>query len=395
VTGFVFNLILSWILIAVSTLVALGLKQRPGRAGVAIGAAGVALGMMFLQTPNFILNSFLLVVAGLICLAFGLSKQTFLISSLGATAVAYLCSMAWGAYQLREYDRLRAIHPLESMTKRLGYEQRKPDPREKLSVKPAPQSEERDRLIGQKLQAMESCGHGDPMQMYRRETLQQLHEQMVTVFAASPGFGVGRMPFLPESILKEDRWVRQPVPMAAPKDSEPGTKKVSASTIAGEPKANLDAASLDTLQDMYVNSVGDFVFPAGFGYLRDREHVAGFLPHQFRDMPKVSDAREHQHRWTVQRVELVSLLKFDEPAVYVSEHLPRMQELRDAATRPLDKFEKTALASLAQGDDLKTDVHGGHLRMLGAVRALSQCVKCHDAKRGELLGAFSYRLRQQ
>ena len=32
-------------------------------------------------------------------------------------------------------------------------------------------------------------------------------------------------------------------------------------------------------------------------------------------------------------------------------------------------------------------------RMFGALRATKQCLKCHDAARGDLLGAFSYTLR--
>jgi hypothetical protein len=33
--------------------------------------------------------------------------------------------------------------------------------------------------------------------------------------------------------------------------------------------------------------------------------------------------------------------------------------------------------------------------MLGAARSVSQCIKCHDGERGDLLGAFSYYLQRQ
>src|SRR5207244_854013 len=98
--------------------------------------------------------------------------------------------------------------------------------------------------------------------------------------------------------------------------------------------------------------------------------------------------------WRVYRLELVSLLKFDEPGVYISEYLPRMDELKDAKTRPLDAFEKKSLEELQQGEDLRVSVAGDQMRMLGSVRALKQCLKCHHAERGELLGAFSYVLRR-
>jgi len=32
--------------------------------------------------------------------------------------------------------------------------------------------------------------------------------------------------------------------------------------------------------------------------------------------------------------------------------------------------------------------------MLGSLRAAKQCLECHTAKRGDLLGAFSYVLHQ-
>ena len=32
------------------------------------------------------------------------------------------------------------------------------------------------------------------------------------------------------------------------------------------------------------------------------------------------------------------------------------------------------------------------VRMLGAIRSVEQCMKCHGGERGDLLGAFSYSL---
>jgi len=34
------------------------------------------------------------------------------------------------------------------------------------------------------------------------------------------------------------------------------------------------------------------------------------------------------------------------------------------------------------------------IEMVGSLRAIDQCTKCHDVKRGALLGAFSYELRR-
>ncbi len=48
------------------------------------------------------------------------------------------------------------------------------------------------------------------------------------------------------------------------------------------------------------------------------------------------------------RLELVSLLKFDEPRVYVLDCLPRMDQLPsdDVLTRALNEFEQSSLESL-------------------------------------------------
>ena len=69
-----------------------------------------------------------------------------------------------------------------------------------------------------------------------------------------------------------------------------------------------------------------------------------------------------------------------------------MDELREAPTRPLDRFEASSLDKLRQGEDLIVGRSPRQLRMLGAIRSLKQCVACHGGERGDLLGAFSYRL---
>jgi hypothetical protein len=80
--------------------------------------------------------------------------------------------------------------------------------------------------------------------------------------------------------------------------------------------------------------------------------------------------------------------------VYVSENLPRMEELRGAPTRPLDGFEASALEKLRRGEALLVADAPGGVRMLGALRSVKQCVDCHGGERGDLLGAFSYTLRR-
>jgi hypothetical protein len=113
-------------------------------------------------------------------------------------------------------------------------------------------------------------------------------------------------------------------------------------------------------------------------------------------MPKLEDAgHKPDGRWLIRRIDLVSLLTHEQPVAYVSVNLPRMDELRGAATRPLTQFERRALTALRAGSNLQVDASADHIQMLGAIRAVKQCLDCHDARRADLLGAFSYRLQRR
>jgi hypothetical protein len=98
-------------------------------------------------------------------------------------------------------------------------------------------------------------------------------------------------------------------------------------------------------------------------------------------------------RWNVVALDLVGLATHDEPVAYVSKQLPKMKELKNSPTRPLDVFETLALDRLHAGDDLFVRRAGTDVRVLGSLRAADQCLRCHGGARGDLLGAFSYTLR--
>jgi hypothetical protein len=60
-------------------------------------------------------------------------------------------------------------------------------------------------------------------------------------------------------------------------------------------------------------------------------------------------------------------------------------------TRGLDIFETAGVQELLSGKDTYIRTKDSVVRMLGALRATDQCVRCHtEAKQGDLLGAFSY-----
>ncbi|QDU25755.1 hypothetical protein ETAA8_08260 [Anatilimnocola aggregata] len=146
----------------------------------------------------------------------------------------------------------------------------------------------------------------------------------------------------------------------------------------------------------------------GFGHVKSRDQVAGFIPHSFIEPPRMSvdtwrlpkfagpDAVPPQdpNRWKIARLELVSLLKQEEPRVYESKNLPRMEDLKDAPTRPLTKVESASLAKLRAGEALPTSSTTNRIEFLGPIRASKQCLQCHEVPEGTLLGAFSYELRR-
>lgn len=59
-------------------------------------------------------------------------------------------------------------------------------------------------------------------------------------------------------------------------------------------------------------------------------------------------------------------------------------------TRILSKFEASALTQLKQGESLVVQNDESTVRMLGAIRSVSQCNSCHNCASNDLLGAFSY-----
>jgi hypothetical protein len=194
-------------------------------------------------------------------------------------------------------------------------------------------------------------------------------------------------------------------PFAAPLAAEyRGGAKVTLPEKGDGPSATgLLFPSVGSVGQFHATSIFGFAGTNSFGLIRDRDHVAGFRPHQFRGMPQLGEQEppkpgqppaKPKERWLISRLELVSVWKGETPAVYASGSLPRMQELKTAKTRPLTDFEAKALKGLREGEEVATEATANEIHMVGAVRAAKQCTACHEVKRGTLLGAFSYDLRR-
>jgi hypothetical protein len=107
------------------------------------------------------------------------------------------------------------------------------------------------------------------------------------------------------------------------------------------------------------------------------------------DLPPGQPRPEPQTAWMMDKVELVGLLNNEQPGVYPADGAMGLGRTR-RKIRDLDDFEQRMLTALKNGDELKVKESAEQIRVLGAIRARQDCMKCHDKPEGTLLGAFSY-----
>ena len=296
--------------------------------------------------------------------------KTFVIGAISVSVLVYALLSLHGYYKMNSYQERRERYAQEFLLERLP-------PVKTATAGKLPTANAEDRLQELEKKIGSSADEVD----MRERALRNLHYRSMESFVNSSGFGVGRMRRFRDDVPTEES-VRPPE-MAAPLP-QPGVMdemQSSDSAIINEP-ANSSEGGLARL---HFGGVVDFVNPRGFGYLTPEKQLFGFQPHHFRKVPK-TDA------WQVRTLELVSLLLHDEPKVYVTKYLPSMEGVRDIPTRSLDLFETKGLARLQAGEDLFARETPTGMRILGAVRSVKQCVKCHAGERGDLLGAFSYKL---
>jgi hypothetical protein len=286
-------------------------------------------------------------------------------------------------------------HPIVSLADRLEYEtKRAKGAAPVLGEDASKRLDAFEQRMGGKGQSNVRPGRG----------LQHFHRDQVEQFTRRDGFGQARMDSFPPDILElEDAPAFEFADVPELNSFEDGNK-------ATLQKKGLELASnkqrlpsLERLDGFHAEGEFNFLNPASLGLGGGKGGVSGFLSHQFRSLPELADAppppktmgpHRPTERWAIRRLELVSLLKHDKPAVYVAQTLPRMQDLKKADTRPLTEFEEGALEALRSGDDLVVEAVTNRIRMVGAVRAAKQCLDCHSVQRGDLLGAFSYDLQR-
>jgi hypothetical protein len=364
----VIALFVSVLILLVANLVVHRVKDRP-TVPLLMWTGALSLGPCLLTVimPAVLLQGALVVAAGLVWQRMRRGPWLFLPLSVGVTVVVYgLIAFV----ESRAAHELRVRFPYESMQTRL------PMPRPISHTVASPQAQVSSV---QSLDDIERLVQ-DQSHTWRRHELAVLHENTLALFMSNPGFGVSRMGWPSESNLT--RGLRPGNPIAQPA-SHP-RPEWSPGLLA-----TTNGLNQDELDYLHLQSVIDFVNAPGFGFVKDRQHVAGFQSHQFSQVPDPAKS------WTVDRLELVGLVLHDQPVAYVSPSLPKMDDLREAPTRDLDGFEAVGLEALLRGDQLFVSLVPPALRMLGAVRNVKQCIDCHGGERGDLLGAFSYTLRSR
>jgi len=150
-------------------------------------------------------------------------------------------------------------------------------------------------------------------------------------------------------------------------------------------RAHPHQSSWSSIEQMHAVYVEKFIQSSGFG-------VGRMGPIDFRDrFELVLNGQPH----VVKTVELIGLVQHPEPTAYVISIPPQKAFFTNAMarfvkTRALTTFETDALVELRSGRNDVLGTHDGSAAILGAVRAQEKCLKCHDGKAGNLLGAFSY-----
>jgi hypothetical protein len=341
---------------------------------------------------------------------------------LGATlalAIAVVIVAGVGYAEVRAVaerrDALQVRYPLYSVSDRLAYET---GSKHRAAEKAAPRSLAplvevelaaaearsrfaiRNRVLGE-VHGNDGIGVATDAYLLARlendlATLDGRSMELSSAPRRSGGCGSHEAPRAPEP---EPQYVPQPAPEQGPLPEYASTD----APVAAPPR--------ELLTELHKGAGNDFLNPERFGYVRSRDQVAGFEPHRFTAMPSLGKSYDantdgtthnavmfgsagetvrHDDQWTLERVDLVSLHKPAGPAVYLSENLPKVDDLKTADTRLLDDFETRALAKLRTDDDVVIEQADGRIRMVGALRAGNHCLRCHAGARGELLGALSY-----
>lgn len=398
------------VLILVSTTISLGLVWAFRRLARSSHGTGGVLALALVTTLLFgcvfstavALQSLLTAVLAVGCLVFRASPRRVGQAAVAAMVVSYAAMFWSGINEVRTNAKLRQQYPMVSLSDRLAYEdarrpQRGPeqppgDSAREDSPATAHSSPPLAPDVQARLQEFEwRWDHGRS----RLYMLNALHDRTHDEFVLARGFGPVRM--LGVHAERIHLPAVEPVPLPTPPETDAASPEGSSPDRDAHELAAAGDEVRSDLGGLHAAGALDFLERERMGYIRDRDHVAGFQSHGFSAMPGEAPvnglARETTSLpWQIVRLELVSLLAHETPVAYVSKNLPQMDELKRVPTRPLDDFERQAIERLVADEDVVVEDTPERIRMVGSLRAAKDCLKCHAGNHGELLGAFTYEL---
>lgn len=403
-------LLLSAVCCVLTVALFAGLHQRLG-GWISLMMVPLAIMLGSLAPAAFFVAS-LLGVAGFIIPKSARQRVRWLA---GTIATGFAFGMVWWHSQA-EIDKLRELrteYPIVSLSDRLAYEADSPgfvppsavnspeqhspvatpsgdDIDDRIAIAPTPLTLS-PKVADNLTQFDADMKHAGQSSVFAR-----LHSASYESFVRANGFGVMRMARVNRRWIEHELGEPEPVPQAFPLSELPELAESPAdlepedAQVAAAPFLDTDTARA-SLSVLHHDGRNEFFDTDRFGFIESRQRAAGFQPHAFRQTVHPR-APGFQQSLQVARLELVSLLKLKTPRVYVSDYLPDMEQLQSAPTRELDAFEAAALSKLWAEQDIVVEEYPGEIRMLGALRAGTHCLKCHSVQRGDLLGAFSYRI---
>jgi hypothetical protein len=341
-----------------------GSKLRPTVMVWAIGA--VVFGFVFtIASLVFFFHALLNLIFCVPLMLLKPRQTVFAYTLLVPMAVVYGLSFKQGAAEVQRLQALKARFPFESLSSRLAFEKQNLPPNGK-SMDPI----HLNTIVTTDL--YEQDDYYERRYYGRARGLRELHENARFHFARAAGFGFARMGSLTYMV---DDWEPR-VPFEMPYGVDLGS-----------------SPDRTNLYGVHRKVLTNFASPDRMGYARNVNEVAGFESHGLEDPPKwQSSTDDAPLAWHVTRLELVSLLRHEEPRVYVAKTMPEMDKLADIPTRALSDFEKDALTQIATQKDIVFRDDADHVLMVGALRAGKTCLECHEGQRGKLLGAFSYEI---
>lgn len=142
------------------------------------------------------------------------------------------------------------------------------------------------------------------------------------------------------------------------------------------------------MEQMHAEMVARFVNDSSFGQERMPAVTSS----------GVTNVTIDNRNWRVWNIHLVGLVKEGSPRLYLGHDHTDVKKRDTSKTRLLTTFETTALERMRKGEEIAVEwsyTGRGFMRKgtaMGSLRATESCIKCHEAKEGDLIGAFSYEL---